>query len=116
MLPLLIRTALAIALATFVVPDQRLMAADGLANVKGKVTVDGRPLPEGTILLHAEGVAPIEVSVKDGAFSAEKVPFGERTVTIKGKGVPGKYSSRETTPLKVALRVGANEVNFDLKS
>jgi hypothetical protein len=115
MLPLLIRTALAIALTTVVLPDHCLIAADDIANVNGKVTVNGRPLPEGKILLHADGVAPIEISVTDGAYSAEKVPSGERTVTIEGKGVPGKYSARETTPLKVAIRAGANEINFELK-
>jgi hypothetical protein len=116
MLPLLIRAALAIALATLVISQHSLRAAEAFASVIGKVTVDGKPLAEGKILLHTDGVKPVEIPIKDGKYSADKVPTGLKTVTIEGKGVPAKYSSRETTSLTVEVKAGANELLFELKS
>ncbi len=115
MLPFLSRAALTIAVATFLLPSYSL-AADAEASVKGTVTMDGKPVAEGKVTLHAEGGKSVETPIKDGKYMAAKVPTGVKTVTIEGKGVRAKYSSAETSPLKAEIVAGDNELLFDLKS
>jgi hypothetical protein len=93
-----------------------LGADDGLASVKGTVTLNGVPLADGKLKLHVSGAKPIELPIKGGKYAGDKVPAGMRTVTIEGAGVPAKYGSPETSPLRVEIKAGANELVFDLKS
>lgn len=94
-----------------------LIAADeGASGIKGTVTVNGKPLPDGKLVLHADGAKPVELSIKDGKYAGDKVPPGTRIVTIEGVGVPAKYGSPETSGLTVEIKAGANELAFDLKT
>ena len=111
-----VRTILSASLAAFIVCSHLASADDGVATVIGRVTLNGKPLAEGKIRLHGEGAKPVEMLISDGKYSADKAPLGEMTVTIEGKGVPTKFSARETTELRVSIRAGANEINFELKS
>jgi len=111
-----VRVMLAVSLAALIVSQHSVLAADGVATVIGRVTLNGKPLAKGKILLHSEAAAPVEMLIADGAFSADKVPLGKKTVTIEGTGIPGKFSARETTELTVEIKAGANEINFELKS
>ena len=109
------RAALSAALTMLVFSQPySLRAADALASVKGEVRLDGKPLAAGKILLHAEGAKPLEIPIKDGKYSADKVPTGKKTVTMEGRGVPAKYSSRDTSSLTVDVTAGANELIFEL--
>lgn len=96
-------------------PGPRSLAADDFAAVKGKVTVDGKPVPAGRITFHI-GDQFAGARIKAGAYKADRIAAGDYTVTIEFPGSPPKYASEEHSELKVALRTGANEVNFDLKS
>ena len=103
------------ALAAFAMAPP-LGAEEGLARVQGVVTVDGVPLREGKLALHADGARPIEIPIKEGKYTADKVPAGKKIVTVKGAGVPTKYGSPDTSGLIVEIETGANELDFDLKS
>ena len=113
MLPFLFRAALASTL-TAVLLSAYSLAADAEAFVKGTVTVDGKPVTEGKVILHAKVGKPVETPIKDGKYMTAKVPTGVKTVTIEGKGVPAKYSSAETSPLKAEIVAGENELVFEL--
>ncbi|HMF12529.1 MAG TPA: hypothetical protein VKE94_09495 [Gemmataceae bacterium] len=96
------------------------------AEVKGRVTFNGKPVAGGTITLvpaKENGVKPIAADVKeDGTYILEKVPPGEYKVKIapsagqeKAKGAaPAKYRSDETSPLKVTVSKGRNAYDVEL--
>jgi len=117
-----------------------LLAAIGCGNpvatVTGKVTMDGKPLEFGDIGFHLEsGTAVANTKIINGGTYSigadSKLPPGNYKAVIivnetsvsKGPGSvvmpkrisPEKYGTKESTPLKVELKAGANTANFDLK-
>ena len=51
--------------------------------VKGKVTLDGKPLDAGKITFDAtDGTSPIEIDIKAGEYDG-KVPTGPKTVRVQ---------------------------------
>lgn len=104
--------------------------------VKGKVTLDGTPLPSGKIVFdEGPSVPAAELDIVDGAYSG-RVQVGPKTVRIsaykapppqkgppKGPGydtmqvniLPAKYNtaSKETREVKAG---GPNEFDFALSS
>jgi hypothetical protein len=84
-------------------------AADkGVGSVEGKVTLFGKPVAAGKISFHPAKGKPVVARVKDGDYSVNAVPAGEVVVTIEGKGVPPKYASPKTSPLRLEVRKGKN--------
>jgi len=85
--------------------------------VKGKATVDGKPLAKGTVaLIDKDGKAYSGAIAADGTFSVEKVPAGTYKVTVTdAKGVPAAYGDVKTTSLTSNVKAGMNELNLDLK-
>ena len=117
-----------------------LLAAIGCGNpvatVTGKVTMNGKPLEFGDIGFHSDNGAVVANAkiINGGSFSiganAQLPPGNYKAVIIanetsvsKGPGAvvmpkcitPEKYGTKESTPLKVELKAGANTANFDLK-
>lgn len=107
-----------------------------VATVTGKVTLDGKPLDFGNLGFHLEnGSAVATTTILNGGIYSiganAKLPPGNykaiiianETSVSKGPGEvvmpkrisPEKYSSKESTPLKVELKPGSNTANFDLK-
>jgi hypothetical protein len=107
-----------------------------VATVTGKVTMEGKPLEFGDIGFHLEnGTAVGNGKISGGGVfsvgAAAQLPPGSYKVVIianetsvsKGPGsvvmpkriTPEKYGTKESTPLKVELKAGANTANFDLK-
>jgi hypothetical protein len=106
-----------------------------MADVKGVVKVDDKPVSEGTIGFYpTDGKAPTTgCAIKDGAYSA-RVPVGKMQVRInvpvvvgevepypnspkrqvKGESLPKRYNA-ETT-LEIDVKAGVNDKNWDLKS
>jgi uncharacterized protein (TIGR03067 family) len=84
--------------------------------VKGVVTSNGKPLPGGAIAFHPEKGKPVEAKIKDGAFSADKVPVGTARVSIKAKGVrvPQKYAFADKSGISVEVKKGRNDIDVDL--
>lgn len=95
--------------------DFKLKPVDPTPTVSGKITFDGQPLAKGKMVFHPDQGETVEIEVKDGAFSAAKMPLGKMKVTFEFDGVPNKYESAATTPLRVMIQKGKNQVAFDLK-
>jgi len=98
----------------------------------GKISLDGTPLPTGTILLEPESGpgAPVVGEIREGEFRL-KSEIGPKKVSIMsnrdtGKTgqygepvieqiVPVKFNQKSTLTTEVPLS-GPAEINFDLKS
>lgn len=106
----------AVAVALLTLTATVVDAAEGAGLIKGKVTVSGVLLADGKLLLRKPGdKEPLETPIKAGLFSIEMVAAGEYEVAIQGKGVPAKYTAFDVSGLKVAIKSGSNEINFELK-
>jgi hypothetical protein len=114
--------------------------ADGVGGVpvSGKITIDGEPIPHGTItFVAADGGTPTGGGViKDGAYTA-KVPPGKKIVLVLGNKLVGKeplyegvpdspmrdkyetltppaYNAKQLTPLKADITGPREDLNFEL--
>ncbi len=96
--------------------DFKLASPPRSPTVTGTVTVDGRLLAKGKVVFHPDQGDPVEAEVKDGKFSTAKVPLGQMPVTFDFEGVPNKYQSAKTTPLRVNIQQNKNDLAFDLKT
>lgn len=93
-----------------------LRAADEVktTTINGRVVLNGKPL-EGRILFHLDKGQFVGATLDaEGRFTIDRVPLGDRQVTIEGKGVPEKYASEKQSGLKVQVVEGANEFQFEL--
>jgi hypothetical protein len=82
--------------------------------VAGRVTFEGKPLPAGKITFHFDNGQFVGSRIKDAKYAVDRVPVGTWKVTIEGAGVPVKYSSEATTPLKVEVMKGMSVLDFVL--
>ena len=108
----------------------------------GVATLDGSPLPRGTVSYNPAQPGPVSYGVirSDGSYliktgREEGLPSGEYTVTVVAKeesipdesnrGLPprpGKtitppwYSSNKNSPLKFTVQSGSNDINLELTS
>ena len=109
-----------------------------LAPVSGKVTLNGKPLTFGTIMLQAAGGQPAAAKIKsDGTFDVSTygegggAPVGQLKVRVRcfeAQGptppkdgtrgaslIPMKYTSYDTSGLTLDLKAGeAQELNIEL--
>ena len=106
--------------------------------VSGKVTIDGEPIPTGTVtFVAAEGDTPTGGGViKDGAYTA-RVPPGEKIVLVLGNRLVGQepeykdmpdspmrdkyemitpeaYNAKHLTPLKASITGPQEGLDFEL--
>jgi hypothetical protein len=100
--------------------------------VKGSVTLDGKPMHDGEIYFILAGQAPTQFEVKDGAFSG-KANAGKNKVEIrsykvgpplttdpenkptKTNFIPDRFNA--TTTLEEEVKVGgSNDFKFDVVS
>jgi len=73
------------------------------AAVKGSVTLDGKPLPDGEITFRVAGEAGIPTAVKDGSFAGEAL-VGKNQVEISAfKAGPPLSTDLEKKPTKVNI-------------
>jgi hypothetical protein len=107
--------------------------------VEGTVLYNGRPLPGGAIDFHPARGQSIRAAIgPDGRYKFANVPTGETKATIETelllrlhvepppKGnenafprlkyvrIPGRYTSKTTTPLRLNVRPGRQSVDFAL--
>jgi hypothetical protein len=112
------------------------------STARGVVTLDGNPVPRGTVSFHpvAGGPAVYAMIDMDGHYAvhtgrADGLPSGEYVVSVTaneapatarsekgGPPSPGKaitpawYRMKETSGLKYTVQPGKNEINLELKS
>jgi hypothetical protein len=129
------RFAIVVAILTLTVlpgTSQRTLAGEELASVKGKVTLDGQPLPFGKIIFHLPEGQFVGSKIKaDGTFKIDRVLPGTHKVTVEATRksaakdkpavpavnlIPARYAQEEQSALRVEVKKGRNEYNFDLKS
>jgi hypothetical protein len=90
------------------------LAADG--KVAGRVTFEGKPLSGARVIFYLGNAQFVGSRTdKDGTYAVDRVPVGTHKVTIEGAGVPDRYSSEDKSSLKVEIREGKNELDFDLR-
>ncbi len=96
--------------------------------VSGRVTLDGTPLPGGSIafLLASDPRYRISCAIKsDGQFAVENAPLGKDQVTVETVGyncmhtktpfeIPAKYGKPETSGLTVEVGPASRDVTIEL--
>lgn len=99
------------------------------AQVSGVVTLDGKPLPAGTLTFKSKNSPKAtQISIKaDGKYSTDRVPLGVNLVGVETESlrsgsprlytpIPAKYTEYMTSGFEVDVKAGVNEnVNFDMK-
>jgi tRNA A-37 threonylcarbamoyl transferase component Bud32 len=92
-----------------------------LLPVRGKVTLDGAPVPAGQVTFHGPGKDTHASSLAaDGTYQLS-APAGEYRVTVMASGklrLPALYAQRDSTPLAARVdssKPGPLTVDFDLK-
>lgn len=130
------RAAAGLALAVALVAIAGCDGGPPRARVRGKVTLDGVPLKEGSIEFFPTGPTGQSAGtlINDGEYAVE-ASVGEMKVSINANEVVGKMKMYDTpdspvvdklrpllpprynaqTELRATLTEGPNEVNFDLK-
>ena len=96
--------------------------------VAGTVTINGKPIPAGTILFESpEAGTATSAGISDGRYRSDRVPIGKNVVGIdtasvkygnpaKFVAIPDKYADSGTSGLTIDVKPGTNEnVNFELK-
>src|SRR5690606_17254977 len=98
--------------------------------VSGMVTLDGEPLPGGTIsfILDSDPNYNIRTNIENGKYEAKRTPIGPCKVIVETKWlvnatpnayreIPSEDEAPTTSGLTADLKAGKNkDVNFDLKS
>ena len=127
---LVIGSVLALAWHSGCGPEQQRAAP--VANVKGTVHIDRKPIPSGEIHFGMIGVPPRVLQIKDGAFSGE-APVGKNQVEVfvyaegppaakyggtraKINTTPERYWGPKTTLSANVEARGTNEFKFDITS
>jgi hypothetical protein len=83
--------------------------AGGGPGFRGKVTLKGQPLPAGDVILVSLDQPKPRVFTAaiqpDGQYApTEAIAPGKYVVTVTGKGVPEKYQTTTTSPLRVEVK------------
>ena len=85
-------------------------------SVYGTITVNGKPLGVATVSFCSSTGMTDKVEVDANGKYEMRLPPGEYTVAIQSVSpIPMRYSSPQSS-LRVAVREGANVLNFDLSS
>ena len=106
----LIALAVIFGLAIF---SDSVHAADG--KVSGRVTLNGKPVADCKVFFHLEsGQFVGSKTDKEGKFVVDRVPTGNRKVTLQGKFVPAKYAEEDTSPLTVSIKEAESKFELNL--
>jgi hypothetical protein len=92
---------------------------DRSAPVKGKITVDGKPLQKAKISYHSnKGDEVLSADVRDGQYEIKNLKPGVYVVSIQTRGDGAKLPERYNVKSEFTrnIRPGRNEIDYDLKS
>jgi hypothetical protein len=92
-------------------------ADEELSTIEGKVTYNGKPLPDGSITFHLKDDQFVGARIKDGQFRVDRVPVGTVKVTFSSKKlrIPTKYGVPETSPLTLEVKKGKGVADFQIR-
>lgn len=79
--------------AFFLLLSLTLGCSGGKGKVNGKVTLDGQPLPAGTISFIPSNGSAVGAEIKDGQYAVERVPVGDVKVTVETASVKEKLNA-----------------------
>ncbi|HET6573798.1 MAG TPA: carboxypeptidase-like regulatory domain-containing protein, partial [Fimbriiglobus sp.] len=101
-------------------PKKAKPLAAKTGQVKGMVTLDGKPVAAGEVTVVSLALPRPRVfsaKVTDGAYAfSDELPVGKYVLIVTGKGVPEKFGTTLTSSLRVEVAGGTSELNLDLKS
>ncbi len=94
--------------------------------VSGVVTLNDEPLPGADVVFHLQSKAPADKAVPAGKTDKQGryelisgktlgLAPGKYKVTVKGEGVPGKYTERGSTDIGFDLNAQKRIIGFDIK-
>lgn len=94
-----------------------IAADERLSTIEGKVTYNGKALPDGTITFHLKDDQFVGARIKDGAFRVDRVPVGIVRVTFSSKKLrlPARYGVPETSPLTLEVKPGKGVADFQIR-
>lgn len=83
----------------------------GKGNISGEVTLDGKPLPAGTITFYPAKKAlgnPVPAPITDGKYSVQGVPVGNTRVTVETSSIKSQAEAllRESSSSGMAMSMG----------
>jgi hypothetical protein len=88
--------------------------ADAISIVQGTVRIDGKPLAKGTIAFHPDKGVAIETDIKNGEYTLKKVPVGTMKITVKARGLPLRYESKDRSNLLFEVKEGKQTLELEL--
>ena len=102
-------------------PDATPIAPRPEATAASRVTLDGKPLAGAEVLLiSVNRPLPKVLSLVAGPGGAlpeaAALPEGDYLAVVRGEGVPARFASPATTPLRVAVAGGKLATGLELKS
>jgi len=121
--PALSLTVILIAGCGETMPPETAVVTDATADVSGIVTIKGKPLSSGQVVLYSlsNGNSHSAALASEGLFQiAEKVPAVEYTVFFMGanggqhNGVPEEYQSETSSTYTVTVTPGQNNLELAL--
>ncbi len=107
--------------AVMLQPSPFAFAGEEQVSVTGKVTLDGRPLPDGKVFIHLSDGQFVGCKIKDGSFKIGRVPLGTHKVTVEMRrdglnALPARYSEEKLSALRVEVKKEANVLDLLLTS
>ena len=101
-------------------PDDMGKKPAGGPGFRGKVTLNGKPLSGVDVTLVSLDLPKPRVfsatTQADGQYApAEAIPASKYVVIVTGKGVPEKYTTTTTSPLRVEVKQPPTVFDIDLK-
>lgn len=109
-------------LALLVLITPPALRAEDLATIKGRISLDGKPLAGGKVTFHLpDGQFTGAVTKADGTYCVDRLPPGMHIMTVekitKGKAlVPAKYADPATSALRLDVKKGESTHDIDLRS
>ncbi|HTU91735.1 MAG TPA: hypothetical protein VMF69_16750 [Gemmataceae bacterium] len=97
-------------------PEEKKPA--GKASIEGQITLKGKPLTGGTIVLTSKKDKVEGAIAADGTYQLDGVKPGDYTVSFKGaKGaaIPAAYGDPKTTPLRFFVKDGKQTYDIALQ-
>ncbi len=92
------------------------VAADEVpVTIVGSVTVNGKPLADGTIIFNLDDSEFVGTRIKDGKYKVTRVPAGKWLVTIRSDELPTKDASKNAAEFRVEAMQGMSIMDFDVK-